>query len=386
MLTAVAACACSMGEVRRLWAKTPGSSSALFAFERNGRVGFINRHGKIVIPPRISAPIDEVGDFAAGLARVEGRGYISETGRWVVKRKLGSPRHYADGVAWANEDDGSLVLLDTTGETITAWEGQYPRDFSEGLAAFEIRGKPSIRRLRPPDIFYRDFPGLKGFINRQGQVAIEPTFAEVGPFRDGLAVAVLDGYCHVATPDGYGHGSPTSGYPSSCGGYPEDAATLCRTGFIDRTGRFAIEARFEAAQDFQEKLAAVRLGGRWGFIDANGAIVIRPQFQQVKPFREGLAAVKIEGKWGFIDVSGQITIPPTLDAVEPFSDSMALAYSKQGAFYIDTQGRVAIPGPFTEATPFVNGLAAVLVSDNQVAYINYSGKTVFQYWRNRNWP
>ncbi|MBK7927796.1 MAG: WG repeat-containing protein [Bryobacterales bacterium] len=251
------------------------------------------------------------------------------------------------------------------------------------MAAFEAAGEPGVRRFEPRNFVYLDFPGLKGFLNRQGQVAIEPSFAEVGPFRDGLAVAVLDGYCHIATPNGGREGSPTSGYPTSCGGAPADAIAPCRAGFIDRSGRFAIEARFDAAQDFQEKLAAVRIDGLWGFIDATGAIVIPPRFEQVQSFSEGLAAVKIGDKWGFVDPSGLIAIPPTFDEVQQFSDSRALVYSNRGAFYIDKQGRTAIPGPFKEATPFVNGLAAVLLSDTHVAYIDHAGKTVFQYRRRR---
>lgn len=200
---------------------------------------------------------------------------------------------------------------------------------------------------------------------------------------DFAIAAVLDGYCHIATANGVRQGSPTSGYPGSCGGAPEDAVTPCRAGFIDRTGRFVIEARFEAAQDFSEKLAAVRIDGLWGFIDAKSAVVIPPRYQQVKPFSEGLAAVSVAGKWGFIDKSGQTAIPPTFQDVDPFSDSLALAHHSKGTFYVDRHGRNVIPGPFKEATPFVNGLAAVLLSDTHVTYIDHAGKTVFRYSRQR---
>ncbi len=383
-MAAVCAWACSMSYSRRLWAKLPGSKSLLFAFERNGRVGFIDRHGNIVIPPTLQVPIEEVGDFSDGLARVNGKGYIDQNGRLAIQQKPRWEEDFADGLAWVNLESGSQsILLDRTGSPLLTWLDSRVRAFSEGLAAFETPGKPGIRRLESRNFFYRDFPGPKGFLNRQGQVVIEPTFAEVGPFRDGLAVAVLDGYCHIATANGVRQGSPTSGYPGSCGGAPEDAVTPCRAGFIDPTGRFAIEARFESAQDFSEKLAAVRIDGLWGFIDAKGEIAIPPRFQEVKPFSEGLAAVKLAGKWGFIDKSGRIAIPPTFQDVDPFSDSRALAHHGKGAFYIDRHGKTVIPGPFKEATPFVNGLAAVLLSDTQVAYIDHAGKTVFQYSRRR---
>lgn len=112
----------------------------------------------------------------------------------------------------------------------------------------------------------------------------------MGPFVEGLARAVLDGYCHVATWDGGQEGTPTTGYPSDCGGAPEDAVFACKAGFLQKDGRFAIEPRFEAAQDFHEKFAAIRMDGLWGFIDTKGTLVIPPRYEQVQSFREGLAA------------------------------------------------------------------------------------------------
>lgn len=388
LLVVITADACVISSWRKLWIKPLGSQSKLFAFERDGRVGFIDRRGKVVIRPTIGAPIEKVGDFSDGLARVGGQGYIDQAGRWAIERTLLWAEDYSNGLAWAyvgnvNDKDGpQAVLLDRAGKTVATRPGFDMRAFSEGLAGFVAPGRSSAGRRESRN--HRDFPGLKGFLNRQGQVVIEPSFAEVGPFRGGLAVAVVDGYCHIARPHSeFRSASPTTGYASDCGGAPDDAVAPCRTGFIDRTGRFAIEARFEAAQDFQEKLAAVRLKGLWGFIDAMGTIVISPRFEQVKSFSEGLAPVKAGGKWGFVDASGQVAIPPTFSEVEPFSDSLALVYSDRGASYIDTQGKIVISGPFKEATPFVNGLAAVLLSDTQVAYIDHGGKTVFQYSRRR---
>jgi hypothetical protein len=62
-------------------------------------------------------------------------------------------------------------------------------------------GKPFVRKFEPGNFVYRDYPGLKGFIDRTGKIVIKPEFAEVGPFVNGLARAVLDGYSHIATWD-----------------------------------------------------------------------------------------------------------------------------------------------------------------------------------------
>lgn len=387
MLLALAAQPCEVSAVRKLWSKKPGSESRLFAFERNGRVGFIDPRGKVVVDPAIVAPIEDLGDFSNGLARVDHQGYIDEAGRFVIKQKFWWEYDFSDGLAQVLVEDQSQkygqtgLVIDPTGRTVAKVPAFHTREFSGGLAAYEAEGKPGIRRFEPGNFVYRDYPGLKGFVDRTGNIVIKPEFAEVGPFVDGLARTVLDGYCHVATWDGGRQGTPTTGYPSDCGGAPADAVSPCKVGFINPDGGFAIQPRFEAAQDFQEKLAAIRLDGLWGFIDTNGTSVIAPRFEQVQSFREGLAAVKIDGKWGFIDRAGLLTIPPRFEGVEAFSDSLAIAYVRGRPSYIDRSGRTKIAGPFREATPFVHGLAAVLLNDKHVAYIDHTGKTVFDYYR-----
>ena len=163
---------------------------------------------------------------------------------------------FSDGLAHVTVNDKaqpfghSAIYLDSAGKVVARAPVFLAQDFSEGLAAYEVEGKPGLRSFQPGVFFYRDYPGLKGYIDRTGKVVIQPVFAGVGPFVDGLARAVLDGYCHSATPDGDRQGTPTSGYPTSCGGAPDDAVFPCAVGFIDRTGNFAIRPRFESARVF----------------------------------------------------------------------------------------------------------------------------------------
>lgn len=387
LLLALTVKPCSMSAVRELWSKRPGSESGLFAFEKGGKIGFIDSAGKVVIHPTIVAQIEDIGDFSDGLARVDHQGYIDESGRWVIRQDYWWEYDFSDGLARVEADDpnnknGKIgFVLDRTGKVVAQVPAFRTFDFSEGLAAYEAEGKPGVRKFEPGNFLCRDYPGLKGFVDQTGKIVIRAVFADVGPFVGGLARAVVDGYCHITWPDGSWQGSPTSGYPTDCGGAPADAVSACRAGFINSRGEFAIEPRFEAAQDFQEHLAAVMIDGLWGFIDTSGMLVIPTRFEQVQGFREDLAAVKMDGKWGFIDKSGNTVIPPRFEQVESFSDSLALAYRQGRPFYIDRTGRTKIAGGFQEATPFVHGLAAVLLSETHVAYIYHSGKTVFNYFR-----
>jgi hypothetical protein len=49
-----------------------------------------------------------------------------------------------------------------------------------------------------------------------------------------------------------------------------------RFGYIDKTGKFAINPQFDRAGDFEQGLAPVWVGGRQGYIDKNGKYVWSP--------------------------------------------------------------------------------------------------------------
>ena len=83
----------------------------------------------------------------------------------------------------------------------------------------------------------------------------------------------------------------------------------------------SIAQQYEAADDFSEGLAAVKIKGRWGYIDKAGRTVIKPQFDNAEKFIEGIAAVSVgwangdvpqtKAKGGYIDRTGKYVWPPS---------------------------------------------------------------------------
>ena len=52
-------------------------------------------------------------------------------------------------------------------------------------------------------------------------------------------------------------------------------------------------------------------GSKWGYIDKSGMYVINPQFDGIsRPFSHGLAMVDIGNTWGYIDKSGKYVWTP----------------------------------------------------------------------------
>jgi hypothetical protein len=199
-----------------------------------------------------------------------------------------------------------------------------------------------------------------------------------------------------------------------------------KEGYIDRTGRIAINPQYDSASDFAEGLALVCVGPcdqdhwagyrytdgletealeqtfKYGYIDEAGRMVINPMFESAENFSEGLAGVcigngcyysrpsdkpKQEGKWGFIDKTGAMVILPQFQYASAFHEGLA-AVSVGGKWgYIGKTGRFAINPQFDSASEFDNGIASVglktagtspMSEKYQYGYIDRNRKFVWQ--------
>ncbi len=201
----------------REWEEAEGFSDGLGKVKINGKYGFINAHGELVI----DATFDKVGDFHNGFAViyetsqeivVEGTGentcsklgYIDKAGRCIVKPQYDWAYEFVDGVARVSDQTG-YYFVNTQGHLINRAPFDYAEDFSEGLG--QVRTSAGC-----------------GFINATGEFAIPPRFYAADPFRDGFARVRVD-------------------------------VSIGDWGFIDKSGEVVIPPRFDSVNDFSEGLA-----------------------------------------------------------------------------------------------------------------------------------
>jgi hypothetical protein len=244
-----------------------------------GRFGFIDRTGAFALEP----VYDGAEDFQEGLACVH-----------VDARKGYAPydsRYYVTG--------GRFGFVDAKGWRIRA-EYESASSFSEGLAGARVEGR-------------------WGFVDHDGRLVIEPRFRSGGPFRDALAPVSVS----VEKKDLYGYIDPAGAmrieprwrlaYEFSGGlGLVLDGATY-RYFLLGPTGDVvvALPPSVGHALSLSEGLCAASRaeirqlndgsfcpmsGGRWGFVDMSGAFVIEPRFEWVSSFKDGLAAAREGGK------------------------------------------------------------------------------------------
>jgi WG repeat protein len=139
-----------------------------------------------------------------------------------------------------------------------------------------------------------------------------------------IALTLIAALGFIACPVTYANEQPN--LLPRCG---QTAFDLC--GFIDaeiweNKGRtvFVIEPKFEVAKQFSERLAAVRIEGKFGYIDLSGEIVIEPQFDQAGEFDQGLAVAGDVSAFGVINRSGGYVVEPLFAQALIFSDQTIL--------------------------------------------------------------
>jgi len=71
-----------------------------------------------------------------------------------------------------------------------------------------------------------------------------------------------------------------------------------------------IAPQFDSAGDFSDGLSPVGMAGRFGYIDKSGKFAINPQFDHGGSFRAGIAPVWVGNRQGYIDKSGKFVWNP----------------------------------------------------------------------------
>lgn len=352
--------ACSAQEKNWFRQQSRGEPNQLFPMQLNGRTGFINIRGEVVITPQF----DSAHRFHNGLALVQingknvskhkgytdyigGKyGYIDKTGKFVIEAKFNSAQDFSEGLAAVEmpprNGGKSYGFIDTTGRMVITPQFQEAGDFNEGTASVRVGDR-------------------WGVINRGGKFIVPPKYDSADSFIDGIGMAFSNRNkeSRIYTPDDPEFPpAPNPGiilfdkkgrvigkfkfFPF--GLYAEGFITVQVAedafGFLDKTGNLVIEPRFNRADNFSEGLCHVQINEKWGYIDKTGRIVIEPKYEWAEKFSEGLGRVTIDGEIGFIDKTGKMIIKPERQIVFDFADGLAVVWvrgNERG--YIDKTGK-----------------------------------------------
>lgn len=200
----------------------------------------------------------------------------------------------------------SLILL----VILSSCTDIYTLEFS-GPPENCVASQSANQLFNQPDRFIIERANRWGFIDRSGQVIIQPKFDTIRNFFEDRAA------------------------------FKQDS----KWGFIDADGNVVIKPQFEEVTNFVEGRAIFKKDSKFGAIDASGKIVIEPNIDDIYSVYEQRLAFRKNNQWGLMDLEGNIIVNPSFTQISVFSDGVAIysiesQQNSQELGLLDRNGRV----------------------------------------------
>lgn len=287
----------------------------------------------------------------------------------------------------------------------------------------------SADTLYPVNVYVKD-KLMYGYINRDGEIVIQPKYYRATDFNNGLAIVEIDRlsdlWACINTNDeilftikadyfieGFSEGFAVTSYKNDYF-------------FIDRNGNNVFNKTFYYANNFHNGFAVVKLNSQnrnISVINKKGEIVLDSLYNFISDFNNGYAKiqinnqrgiidtnfnvsyldtsihfaftvnenrnivsnfipVKINNKVGYIDLNGNIKINPVFERGNDFYEGLA-SVSLGGKWgFIDTTWKFVIEPKFSNAGCFSEGLAPVhteySINGSFNSFINKTGKVIIR--------
>jgi len=372
----------------------------LYRFEKNGKYGFKNAAGKIIVKPIYNyasdsvtslggvcnnnnwAVINNYGElltgfkYTGGVGNAKGfdlvpvynsSGFMGVNHYYGIVNKAGSevaPPHYSSVEIISNElaivdDYGKYGIINAASqpvlplqfskETLKIFTNIQPNGayYENGQwKAFSFDGN-TIKKWKYDDIILEGeylwpvkYRNKWGFVDTLGRELISLKYDSVGIYTAGVA------WVSVAGKKGVIDNKGTLVIPVQYDGVFKDETgnylvyANGKCGLADKQGRQLVPVKYNYIHQFKEDLAAVQLDKKWGFVDLAGKEVIVPMYDGVLPFSDGLAAIVRNNKVGFINKAGSLVIEPQFDdVVESFYKGRAIVVKNGKEIYIEKNGQ-----------------------------------------------
>lgn len=298
-------------------------------------------------------------------------GYIDTTGEFVIEPKFRRCEHFTES-GYANiYEDKVHSFIDTEGKPLQTEVNGYllKSVFGIGIQGFHEGMTPiSVKKQW-------------GFMNADGKVAIPPKYEWVSRFVDGYATAKLKKSFFVL--DKKGTATPvTADGAIEIRRFDDGLAPFKSSsklfGYVDTSGRVAIQPNFKAVGYFVDGLAWAKTPENTvGFIDKKGEWVIKPIYTAAKEFNSGLARVKKEETWAFVKPDGTEVAISDAEVFKDFSEGLAKGKKNSLWGFFDTSGTWVIEPQFENTRDFKNGYAAVK-KGGLWGFVDKTGKWVIE--------
>lgn len=316
-------------------------SGGRLAVEKNGKWGFVDKHGKIVIRCKYDYIVSGFGKN--GIAIVEKNGY-----RGLVDR------------------NGKEIVPCT--KYVSIWSVFRYNDPSEIWYMVEKRN------------------GKVGFIDKKGAVVVSCIYDDASKlFYTNVALVCKDGKWGCVNRSGKvivpcEYEEKDIAYTYSYSSLFEEIYIKAKDGkqwvLWNSDGKKVFECECDNLYSMGENLVSVKRNEKWGVMDLNGKEVIPFKYDTDFSMANGWILVQMDGKWGYINKRGEQLIPCEYEWIGLDSNAKMLRFLKNGKYgWMNLKGKQVIPCKY-DRPDFFDGEVAVVVKNGKYGVINKKGKEI----------
>lgn len=279
-------------------------------------------------------------------------GLIGSDGKVILEPIYKSLSHPSNGYLLAEQEDGSILIMNEQGVEQTKINYTKPLDLS-GMSSPEFVNGYSFLGLKERD---SNSPQTV-IINTEGKVLFETNLTRI-TITDKNVIIGLDYVSDRGNPSVVG--IDTNG---------NQLWNVTVMQFPNNNQSIEVKDNLLVYKSKDNNL--------WGAIDVNGNQVLECKYEELSYAGDGLIGVLKYGKWGYMDYSGNIVIEPQFTSVDEFIKGKALVKKDGNYCVIDTQGNVLFELANNSASHYDNGLF-YNQSDSDMKLLDENGNTIFE--------
>lgn len=401
---------------------------SIFQVTHQGKFGYINSRGQVLIPPVYYA----AHEFSEGLAAVRENGlygYINTRGQYLIPPAFDKASPFYNGLALVTKA-GQPFVIDITGQAL------FPpvfksitfisptkaivetKDRSEGLLDIPTRQliidtvywrmnayEGGVVIAEKYNVYIRKYISPRAAVfDTMGHIIVPmDQYEEIKPYVNGLALVSIKGRRRNDDSDEglidirgkllFRRPAVAPGYIS--GDFHDGFAVVnlekerSYEGYIDRHGMLVLDdTNYVRGTDFSRGRAFIRTEqDKYHLIDTTFTILNKEPFDEVEqwPFTGPYAIVKSGDRWGIIDTNARYVIPPLFPDIDRIIGNH-FVYSLEepqfegrlfGIMSLDKQPLINTVIQQYDPAGFVNGLLKTII-DSKITYFDLQGKQVWQ--------
>ncbi|MCU0434203.1 MAG: WG repeat-containing protein [Bacteroidia bacterium] len=260
----------------------------------NGKYGYCDKSGNVVVQPQFEAADDYV--FNRAIVEMNGRyGLIDREGQWVAQPEWVFIYSLGDGFFHVKE-----LSKDAPADTLEQTLGYLRTGISTAGAGGVI--DTNGRRILPvafdeiyylqPGYFSVEAGGYTGCFKTSGELVYKPLSTSYIYFYQGRTAV------------------------------KEDSGM----GMIDNKGRYIVKPQYDSIGIMYNGFAVMSRAGKFGVLDSTGNVIIAPAYDEVQPVVNGFAVFKQKNKYGYLTLKGSELFAARFDEASPLIDPMRKSF------------------------------------------------------------